>query len=204
MISPAHAINDQDRRSFLESDGKCRLAQFARRHADRQDGHILETAQTGIRRTYAMPAPEILSVSTKPSHRYRCSRKLRGRDHRLRAFNDTFLYVARLLDPKWSPAQPNEATVAEYAELESRRLGIQVNFALMFAVIALTILMASVLIGLNFATGCGADPKPDGAANTVSTGDLNVQVRCTGRRRSGATRRDLNKMTQELRTSATN
>src|SRR6185503_17754510 len=44
-----------------------------------------------------------------------------------------------------------EASVAEYAQIESRRLGIQVAFALMFAVIALTILMASVLIGLNFA-----------------------------------------------------
>jgi len=40
-----------------------------------------------------------------------------------------------------------EASVAEYAELESRRLGIQVSFALMFSVIALTILMASILIG---------------------------------------------------------
>jgi len=34
--------------------------------------------------------------------------------------------------------------------MESRRLGIQVAFALMFAVIALTILMSSVLIGVKF------------------------------------------------------
>ncbi len=70
---------------------------------------------------------------------------------RLRAFDNTFLYVARLLDPH-VVAQVNQtqASVAEYAEMESRRLGLQVNFALIFAVIALTILMSSVLIGLNF------------------------------------------------------
>ncbi len=71
---------------------------------------------------------------------------------RLRTFENTFLYVARLLDPRVvAQLKQTEASVAEYAQIESRRLGIQVAFALMFAVIALTILMASVLIGLNFA-----------------------------------------------------
>ena len=71
---------------------------------------------------------------------------------RLRSFDDTFLYVARLLDPRVvAQLRQTQASVAEYAALESRKLGIQVAFALMFAVIALTILMASVLIGLNFA-----------------------------------------------------
>ena|GEM_PF-4776817 len=82
---------------------------------------------------------------------------------RLRAFNDTFLYVARLLDPRVvAQLKQTETNVAEYAQVESRRLGIQVAFALMFAVIALTILMASVLIGLNFANWLGrADPAAD-------------------------------------------
>jgi len=49
---------------------------------------------------------------------------------RLRAFNDTFLYVARLLDPRVvAQLRQTEASVAEYAEIEARRLGIQVNFA---------------------------------------------------------------------------
>ena len=66
-----------------------------------------------------------------------------------------------------------EASVAEYAEIEARRLGIQVNFALMFAVIALTILMASVLIGLNFANWLVSPIRNlMSAANIVSTGDL--------------------------------
>ncbi|HEU4651431.1 MAG TPA: ATP-binding protein, partial [Croceibacterium sp.] len=70
-----------------------------------------------------------------------------------------------------------EASVAEYAQIEARRLGIQVAFALMFAVIALTILMASVLIGLNFANRLVAPIRRlMSAANIVSTGDLHVQV----------------------------
>jgi len=61
--------------------------------------------------------------------------------------------------------------------------GIQVAFALMFAVIALTILMASVLIGLNFANRLVAPIRRlMNAANVVSTGDLHVQVPCSGRK----------------------
>jgi two-component system nitrogen regulation sensor histidine kinase NtrY len=122
---------------------------------------------------------------------------------RLRAFNDTFLYVVRLLDPR-VVAQVNEtqASVAEYAEIESRRLGIQVNFALMFAVIALTILMASVLIGLNFANWLVAPIRRlMSAASIVSTGDLHVQVPVHGSKGDLAQLGEtFNKMTQELRT----
>ncbi len=97
---------------------------------------------------------------------------------RLRSFTDTFLYVARVLDPRVvAQLRQTQASVAEYAQLESRKLGIQVAFALMFAVIALTILMASVLIGLNFANRLVAPIRRlMSAANIVSTGDLNVQV----------------------------
>jgi two-component system nitrogen regulation sensor histidine kinase NtrY len=77
-----------------------------------------------------------------------------------------------------------------------------VNVALMFAVIALTILMASVLIGLNFANWLVAPIRRlMSAANMVSTGDLHVQVpvhRSEGDlAQLGET---FNKMTQELRT----
>ena len=204
-IARARPLYDQDRRSFLE----VLTASAASRNLPGamlidKDGHILETAETGIRRSYAMPAPEILSgvnetepqISVFPENYVAAI-------IRLRAFNDTFLYVARLLDPNVvAQLSQTEATVAEYAELESRRLGIQVNFALMFAVIALTILMASVLIGLNFANWLVAPIRNlMAAANTVSTGDLHVQVpvhRSEGDlAQLGQT---FNKMTQELRT----
>ena len=122
---------------------------------------------------------------------------------RLRAFNDTFLYVARLLDPSVvAQLKQTETSVAEYAQIESRKLGIQVAFALMFAVIALTILMASVLIGLNFANWLVAPIRRlMSAASDVSTGNLDVQVPV---QRSEGDLAQLgetfNKMTQELRT----
>ncbi len=95
-----------------------------------------------------------------------------------------------------------EASVAEYAELESRRLGLQVNYALIFAVIALTILMASILIGLNFANWLVAPIRRlMSAANIVSTGDLHVQVPVNKSEGDLAQLGEtFNKMTQELRT----
>ena len=170
-----------------------------------KERNVLETAQTGIQQAFTTPAPEFLSnvkenepeISVFPEGNYVAA------VIRLRAFNDTFLYVARLLDPH-VVAQVNEtqASVAEYAELESRRLGMQVSLALMFAVIGLTILMASVLIGLNFANRLVTPIRRlMSAANIVSTGDLHVQVPVHKSEGDLAQLgQTFNKMTQELRT----
>jgi len=57
------------------------------------------------------------------------------------AFKYTFLYGARQLDPHVvAQLKHTEASVAEYSEIEARRLGIQVNSRLYSVVIALTIL----------------------------------------------------------------
>src|SRR5438874_11412830 len=163
-ISHARPLYDQDRRTFRE----LLTASAAQRNLPGamlidKERNVLETAQTGIQQAFTTPAPEFLSnvkdnepeISVFPEGNYVAA------VIRLRAFNDTFLYVARLLDPH-VVAQVNEtqASVAEYAELESRRLGMQVSLALMFAVIGLTILMASVLIGLNFGNWLDAPLLP--------------------------------------------
>ena len=72
----------------------------------------------------------------------------------------------------------------------------------MFAVIALTVLMASVLIGLNFANGLVSPIRQlMGAASEVSTGNLNVQVPVHKSASDLALLGEIfNKMTQELRT----
>ena len=170
-----------------------------------KDRNILETAQTGIQQSFTTPAPEFLSNvdENEPQIAVFIEANYVAAVIRLRAFNDTFLYVARLLDPRVvAQLRQTQASVAEYAQLEARRLGIQVAFALMFTVIALTILMASVLIGLNFANWLVAPIRRlMNAANIVSTGDLHVQVpvhRSEGDlAQLGET---FNKMTQELRT----
>ena len=205
-ISHARPLFDQDRGTFRQL-----LTQSA---ASRnlpgamlidKDRNILETAQTGIQQAFTTPAPEFLSNvdETEPQIAVFIEANYVAAVIRLRAFNDTFLYVARLLDPRVvAQLRQTQASVAEYAQLESRKLGIQVAFALMFAVIALTILMASVLIGLNFANWLVAPIRRlMNAANVVSTGDLHVQVPVHKSEGDLAQLGEtFNKMTQELRT----
>ncbi|HEY4986741.1 MAG TPA: PAS domain-containing sensor histidine kinase [Bradyrhizobium sp.] len=169
-----------------------------------KDRQILAKADTGIQLIFAPPPADVLSnvdvdkpeIAILPEQNYVAA------VIRLREFDQTYLYVARQLDPRVVvQVKETEASAAEYAAIESRRLGIQVNFALMFAVIALTILMASVLTGLNFANGLVAPIRRlMSAASSVSTGDLHVQVPVHS---SGGDLAQLgevfNKMTQELR-----
>src|SRR5664279_2243491 len=205
-IAHARPLYDQDRATFRE----LLTASAASRNLPGamlidKDRTILETAQTGIQQSFTTPAPEFLSnVDEKePQIAVFIEANYVAAVIRLRAFNDTFLYVARLLDPRVvAQLRQTQASVAEYAQLESRRLGIQVAFALMFAVIALTILMASVLIGLNFANWLVAPIRRlMNAANIVSTGDLHVQVPVHKSEGDLAQLGEtFNKMTQELRT----
>jgi two-component system nitrogen regulation sensor histidine kinase NtrY len=122
---------------------------------------------------------------------------------KLQKYDDYYLYLARLLDPRVVPQlQATRASVTEYAELETRRLGVQVAFALMYTVIALTVLLSAVWIGLNFANVLVAPIRRlIGAANVVSTGNLYVRVPV---RESEGDLAQLgetfNRMTQELRT----
>ena len=204
-IAHARPLYDQDRRSFRE----VLTASASSRNLPGamiidKNTNILESADTGIRLAYSPPAPDFLSnvnesepeIAVLPDASYVAA------VIRLRAFNDTFLYVARPLDPNVvNQLKQTEVSVAEYAQIESRRLGIQVAFALMFAVIALTILMASVLIGLNFANSLVSPIRRlMNAAHTVSTGDLHVQVPVHQSEGDLAQLGEtFNKMTQELR-----
>ncbi|MCP4621270.1 MAG: PAS domain-containing sensor histidine kinase [Bradyrhizobium sp.] len=169
-----------------------------------KDRNILESAQTGIQQEFTTPEPEFLKGvdENEPQIAVFIEANYVAAVIRLRGFTDTFLYVARVLDPRVvAQLRQTQASVAEYAALESRKLGIQVAFALMFAVIALTILMASVLIGLNFANRLVAPIRRlMNAANIVSTGDLNVQVPVLKSEGDLAQLGEtFNKMTQELR-----
>jgi two-component system, NtrC family, nitrogen regulation sensor histidine kinase NtrY len=122
---------------------------------------------------------------------------------KLKGYDDAYLYVARIADPRmleW--IQQTESNIQDYVNLEARRTGVQLAFALMYAVITLTVLLSAVWIGFAFTNRLVAPIRRlIGAANLVSTGNLHVQVPV---RRSegdlsqlGAT---FNKMTQELRT----
>ncbi|MTV13115.1 MULTISPECIES: PAS domain-containing sensor histidine kinase [Bradyrhizobium] len=204
-LAHARPLYDQDRMTFMQlmtAGAEARNLPVA--VLMDKDGKIVASADTGIRLNYESPPPDILKdvnetepkISVFPEN-YVASVV------RLRAYDDMFLYVARLLDPAVvAQLKQTQTSAAEYAQLETRRLGIQVAFALMFAVIALTILMASVLIGLNFANGLVSPIRQlMGAASEVSTGNLNVQVPVNKSESDLALLGEIfNKMTQELRT----
>jgi len=122
---------------------------------------------------------------------------------KLRGYDKYYLHVARPLDPRIvAHLSATRESVSEYAALQARRLGVQIAFALMYTVIALSVLLSAVWIGLNFANLLVAPIRRlIGAANLVSTGNLYVQVPI---RRSEGDLAHLgetfNNMTQELRT----
>ncbi len=122
---------------------------------------------------------------------------------RLRGFDNLFLIVAQSLDPDAvQRVQQTKESLDRYNDQEATRPGVQKALGLMFAVIALTVLMSAVLIALNFANSLVAPIRRlMGAADLVSTGNLNVQVpvlRSEGDlAQLGKT---FNKMTDELRT----
>lgn len=205
-IARARPLYDQDRqsfRAFLTSSANSRNLPGAM--LIDKDRNVLETAATGISQEFTTPAQDFLKNvnENEPQIGVFIEQNYVAAVVRLRTFDDTFLYVARLLDPRVvAQLKQTQASVAEYADLESRKLGIQVAFALMFAVIALTVLMSAVLIGLNFSNRLVAPIRRlMGAANLVSTGDLHVQVPVIRSEGDLATLGEtFNKMTQELRT----
>ena len=205
-LARARPLFDQDRpsfHSFLTAGAASRnLLGAMLIDKDRQ---ILETAEVGVPLAFVAPPAGYLEKvgETEPEIAILPEQNYVAALIRLRSFQDTFLYVARPIDAHVvDMARQTEVTVADYAAFESRRLGVQVNFALIFAVISLTILMVSILLGLNFGNSLVTPIRRlMGAANLVSTGDLHVQVpvlRSEGDlAKLGET---FNKMTQELRT----
>ena len=167
--------------------------------------NVIARADLKINETFALPPRDALPrISDKdpqivllPDTNYVASViKLRG-------YDDYYLYVTRLLDPRVVPQlQATRQSAVEYAAIEQRRLGVQVAFALMYTVIALTVLLSAVWIGFNFANRLVAPIRRlIGAANVVSTGNLYVRVPI---RQSEGDLAHLgetfNRMTQELRT----
>ena len=122
---------------------------------------------------------------------------------KVRGYDDVYLYTVRPIDPQVVKLGIEaSASLARYDALQARRVGVQIAFALMYAVIALTLLLSAVWIGLNFANLLVAPIRRlIGAANIVSTGNLYVQVPVRASEGDLAQLGEtFNKMTQELRT----
>jgi two-component system nitrogen regulation sensor histidine kinase NtrY len=172
------------------------------------DGSTVKTADVPGAKPIALPTPQALTKidlskisETEPEIFYipegvSTIVKLHG-------YDDWYLYVGQRLDPQViKQLRVTQDSADEYNLLQAGRRNIQIAFALMFAVIALIVLLSSAWIGLDFANRLVAPIRRlIGAANVVSTGNLQVQVPV--RRNEGDLAQlgeTFNKMTYELRT----
>jgi len=205
-VARAKPLFDQDRdrfRKFLSAQATGRGLSAAL--IIKPDGATVERSEDTVDKTIALPTKEQLSQinENEPQAALIADGDFVAAVAKLRGYDDMYLYVARQLDPRVvEQLRATQQSVGEYANLEARRLGIQIAFALMFAVIALIVLLSSAWIGLDFANRLVAPIRRlIGAANVVSTGNLLVQVpvhRSEGDlAQLGET---FNKMTSELRT----
>ena len=205
-IARARPLFDQDRDRFRQFlTGQASLRGLPVTMMIRPDRSIVEKADIKIDRNPSLPsASELANVGeVEPQVVVHPDGNYVSAVIKLRNYDDTYLYVARPLNPVvLSQLRDTQTSVSEYAALEARRLGVQIAFALMYTVIALTVLLSAVWIGFNFANRLVAPIRRlIGAANLVSTGNLRVQVPV---QRSEGDLAQLgetfNKMTHELRT----
>ncbi|HEY4200265.1 MAG TPA: PAS domain-containing sensor histidine kinase [Devosiaceae bacterium] len=97
---------------------------------------------------------------------------------KLRGYNNTYLFVARPVDPEVLEYMSlTDANVTEYREYASNRLVFQITFTIMYVGLAVVLLLAALWIGIALANRF-VDPIRNLmiASRRVSDGDLGVQV----------------------------
>ena len=97
---------------------------------------------------------------------------------RLTNFIDHYLYVGRFVDPAViAHMERTSGAVKQFENLELQRGDLQIQFAMVFAVVALLLLLAAVWIGLNVATRLS---HPIGmliaATEKIRRGDMSARV----------------------------
>ncbi|MBB3808184.1 PAS domain-containing sensor histidine kinase [Pseudochelatococcus contaminans] len=116
--------------------------------------------------------------------------------------DDTILYVMRPVDPRAVefPAAA-EVGVAYYQALEEKKVGIQIAFASMFALVALIVLLSAVWFGLSLANRLVAPIRRlIHASDQVASGNFYVRVPVLRKEGDlGHLSTSFNKMTSELR-----
>ncbi|MEX2614721.1 MAG: PAS domain-containing sensor histidine kinase [Alphaproteobacteria bacterium] len=101
---------------------------------------------------------------------------------RLDNFIDSYLYVGRFVDPAvLGHSELTRDAVDQFESLELRRADIQISFVLVFAMIALLLLLAAVWVGLNVATSLsGPVSALISATEKIRSGDMSARVAVDG------------------------
>ena len=204
--SRAKVLFDQDRdrfRQFLIAQAKVRGLSSAMLVDN--NAEVIERADIKAEHDSIMPSEGGLASTTEAEPRIGIVFEANAVAAmiKLRGYDNVYLHVTRPLDPQVvAQLRETQASVSDFASLEARRLGVQLAFALMYTVIALTVLLSAAWLGLNFANRLVAPIRRlIGAANVVSTGNLHIQVPI--QRSEGDLAHlgeSFNKMTYELRT----
>jgi len=143
-------------------------------------GHVI--AQAGF--SFALEFEPLPNWALESARNHEVAILTSESDDRVRAlvkldnFNDAYLYVGRLVDPKVvGHVQTTQRVVSTYQKLEGRRSGLQAAFVMIFIMVALLLLLAAVLVGLMLATQLA---RPISglveAAEKVRSGDLTARV----------------------------
>jgi len=116
-------------------------------------------------------AGEVVILTSAPDERVRAL-------VRLVAFVDAYLYVGRYIESSvLSHVRRVQGAVGQYKQLERRQSGFQITFVLIFVVVALLVLLASIWVGLAFSNQL-VRPISSliSAAERVRAGDLSARV----------------------------
>ena len=91
---------------------------------------------------------------------------------------DTFFYAARGIDPLTAKVAQDASDVsATFSRFESHRRNLELGFATVFVLLALTMLFSAIWLGLTFANRLvGPIRRLIRATDEVASGNLNVQV----------------------------
>ncbi len=167
-------------REFFTS--RARFLGFTAAALMKSDGTVVEHVDTGALTGTAVVRPEPRDFDVARKNEPECLTLDKDRTfvalRTLHSFQDTFLYVARPVDP-FTVEFPEQAAklVALYDAFDYHRRGIRIAFATMFVLIALIMLLSATWLGLSFANSLVAPIRRlIAATDEVASGNLHVQV----------------------------
>lgn len=169
------------------------------------DGHTLMRANINTQGAYPKLPQGITQgvLEGVPSQIAPGSTQLVGSIVKLRGYDNTYLFVARPVDPEvLAYMSLTDQNITEYREYASNRLVFQITFTIMYVGLAVVLLLAALWTGIALANRF-VDPIRNLmiASNMVSRGDLDVQVPVEeGRGDLRDLSNGFNRMTQQLKT----
>ncbi len=177
-VTPDIDANARAIQGYLTNQG--RLRGLSSIQLIRRDRSLILEGETGSEEPVPR-APESIFAdldSGQPAVLAPGTTNLVGGVLKLANFDDVYLYLSRPLDPRVTRnLRLTEENAAEYAVLEANQFGVQLAFGVVFAGVALVVLLSAIWIGLGFA-GSLVSPirRLINASQEIAGGNLNVRV----------------------------